>query len=75
MLKLGVAVHTNSDAVDVAAYKKFRATFAAPLSPSKQALQVLFSDEFDPVAWNLNLAELDDEAIYTKENRTSTTGS
>jgi hypothetical protein len=45
------------------AVEKLLATFAAPLSPSKEeALQTLFSGDFNPVAWNLNLAELDDEA-------------
>ena len=44
--------------------EKFRATFAAPLSPSKEeALQALFSGEFDPVAWNLDLTGLDNEAL------------
>ena len=51
MQKLGVAVNTNTDAMDAEAFEKFRATFVAPLSPSKEeALQALFSGEFDPVA-------------------------
>jgi len=62
--KLGVAVNTNTDAMDAEAFEKFRATFAAPLSPSKEeGLQALFDGDFDPVAWNLNLTGLDNEAI------------
>ena len=50
--------------MDAEAFEKFRATFVAPLSPSKEeALQALFSGEFDPVAWNLDLTGLDDEAL------------
>jgi hypothetical protein len=50
--------------VDVEAFEKFQTTFAAPLSPSKEeALQALFLDDFDPVAWNLNLTWLDNEAM------------
>jgi hypothetical protein len=58
--KLGVAVY----AVDAEAFEKFRATFAAPMSPSKEeALQALFGSDFDSVAWNLNLIGLEDKAI------------
>lgn len=62
MQKLGVTVNTN--AMDAKALEKYRATFAAPLSTSKQeALQTLFLDELDLVAMNLDLAGLDVEAI------------
>ena len=57
MQKLGLPV--DSEPQDPEAFEKYHATFAAPLSPNKQgALQLLFSNEFDPVAIELNLAEL-----------------
>jgi hypothetical protein len=41
--KLGIAVNNNADNVDAEAVEKLLATFAAPLSPSKEeALQALF---------------------------------
>lgn len=53
--------HQRADAEVV---EKFLATFAAPLSASKkEALRVLFSAEFDPVAMNLDLARFDAEDI------------
>jgi hypothetical protein len=41
----------GSDTVD-----RYKATFRAPLSPTKEeALQTLFGDDFDPVAMNLDM--------------------
>jgi len=49
---------------DMEAVRQYFATFVGPLTPSKEeALQVLFSCDFDPVAWNLNLAQLDGEEL------------
>ena len=46
------------------AFENYLATFVDPLTPSKQeALQMLFSPDFDPVAKNLNLAELEGEVM------------
>jgi hypothetical protein len=60
--KLGIAV--NTDAVDAEVVQKFRTAFAAPMSAYKQnALQVLFSGDFDLVAMNLDLAGFDAEGI------------
>ena len=42
------------------ALDRFKATFAAPLSASRhEALQVLFSANFDPVAMELNFDGLE----------------
>jgi hypothetical protein len=58
--KLGIAVDTN--AMDAEVVQKFWAAFAAPMSAYKQnALQVLFSGDFDPVTMNLDLARFDAE--------------
>jgi hypothetical protein len=62
MQKLGVAV--EAPPADLEAFQTYLATFADPLTPSKQeALQTLFSPDFDPVAWNLNLADLEGEGL------------
>jgi hypothetical protein len=50
--------------VDAEVVQKFRTAFAAPMSAYKQnALQVLFSGDFDLVAMNLDLAGFDAEGI------------
>jgi hypothetical protein len=60
--KLGVAA--DAPPADLDALQRCMATFTAPLSPSKQeVLQALFSPDFDPVAMNLNLAELQEEDL------------
>jgi hypothetical protein len=62
MQNLGVA--PKLPPTDMEAVHQYFSTFAGPLTPSKEeALQVLFSRDFDPVAWNLNLAELDGEEL------------
>ena len=54
----------NLPPADLEAFEKYLATFAEPLTPSKlEALQMLFVPDFDPVAMNLNLAELEGEAL------------
>lgn len=61
MQKLGVIA--DSHAVAPRDIDRFKSTFAAPLSASKhEALQVLFSGGFDPVALDLDLHGLDDGA-------------
>ena len=46
------------------AFENYLATFADPLTPSKQeALQMLFSPDFDHVAMNSNLAQLEGEVM------------
>jgi hypothetical protein len=58
--KLGIAV--NTETMDAEVVQRFRAAFAGPMSAYKQnALQVLFSGDFDPMAMNLDLAGLDAE--------------
>ena len=62
MRKLGLAV--NVPPADKEAYEKYLAIFAEPLTPSKlEAIQMLFAPDFDPVAMNLNLAELEGDAL------------
>ena len=62
MRKLGLAV--NVTPADKEAYEKYLAIFAEPLTPSKlEALQMPFTPDFDPVAMNLNLAELEGDAL------------
>ena len=62
MHKLGLVDDLPS--ADLEAFEKYLATFAEPLTPSKlEALQMLFVPDFDPVAMNLNLAELEGEAL------------
>lgn len=51
----------STPALEAKALEKYRATFAAPLSASKQEAMCL--GEFDLVAMNLDLAGLDAEAI------------
>jgi hypothetical protein len=51
MQKLGLA--TDLPPTDREAFEKYLTAFADPLTPSKQeALQMLFSPDFDPVAMN-----------------------
>ena len=41
--------------------RKYKSTFQAPLSASKQeALQLLFDGEFDPMAMNLDMVVMDE---------------
>lgn len=62
MNKLGVIQDTV--VASTADIDRYKATFAAPLSPSKQeALQVLFSGVFDPEAMGLDLVGLEEEAM------------
>jgi len=62
MQKLGVAA--PSPVVDSETVRKYKTTFREPLSESNQeALQLLFGGQFDPVAMNLNMLGLDEEAI------------
>jgi hypothetical protein len=59
MQKLGVVV--SSPNVDSETVRKYKSTFQAPLSASKQeALQLLFGGEFDPVAMNLDMIGMDE---------------
>jgi hypothetical protein len=52
MQKLGAAVDVPP--ADLEAFQRYMATFADPLTTSKhEALQTLFSPDFDPVAMNL----------------------
>jgi hypothetical protein len=61
MQKLGV--EAPSPNVDSETVRKYKATFRAPLSDSThEALQLLLGGEFDPVAMNLDMIGLDDEA-------------
>jgi CheY-like chemotaxis protein len=49
-----------SPGVDSETVRKYKATFQAPLSASKQeALQLLFGGDFDPVAMNMDMVGLD----------------
>jgi CheY-like chemotaxis protein len=58
MRKLGFDV--DAVTVDSEIERKFKATFQGPMSASKQqALQILFSGEFDPAAMDLDMSELD----------------
>lgn len=60
--KLGVA--TPSPAVDSDTVRKYKTTFREPLSEyNQEALQMLLGEQFDPVAMNLNMLGLDEEAI------------
>lgn len=59
--KLGLA--NDAPPADLDALQTYLSTFSEQLTPTKQeALQVLFSPEIDPVAMNLNLAGLEEEA-------------
>lgn len=61
MKRLGVL--QDEDRVQVDDIARFKATFAAPLSASKQeALQMLLADGFKPVALNLDLDGLEESA-------------
>ena len=61
MQKLGMVAPSPN--VDSETVRKYKATFRAPLSDSTQeALQLLFGGEFDPVAMNLDMIRLDEEA-------------
>lgn len=56
--KLGVDV--SDAAIDSEIQQKFKETFRGQLSTRKQqALQILFSGDFDPAAMGLEMAELD----------------
>jgi hypothetical protein len=58
MQKLGVIA--NSPNVGSETIRKYKATFQTPLSTSKQeALQMLFSEDFDPVTMNLDMIGVD----------------
>ena len=59
MQKLGVVASLPN--VDSETVRKYKSTFQAPLSTSKQeALQLLFGGEFDPLAMNLNMVGMDE---------------
>lgn len=59
MRKLGIPVQTSP--ADLDALGTCIAAFNEPPTPTKQeALQVLFSPEFDPVAMNLNMVDLEE---------------
>ena len=61
MQKLGMVAPSPN--VDSEMVRKYKATLKAPLSDSTQeALQLLFGGEFDPVAMNLDMIGLDEEA-------------
>ena len=61
MQKLGMVAPSPN--VDSEMMSKYKATFRAPLSDSTpEALQLLFSGEFDPVAMNLDMVGLDEVA-------------
>jgi hypothetical protein len=61
MQKLGVVA--PSPIADFEMGRKYKATFTAPMSDSAQeALQPLLGGEFDPVAMNLDMIGLDEEA-------------
>ena len=60
MQKLGVIA--SSPNIDSEMVRKYKSTFEAPLSASKQkALQLLFGGEFDPLAMNLDMVGMDKE--------------
>ena len=59
MQKLGVVA--SSPNVDSETVHKYKSTFQAPLSASKQkALQLLFGGEFDPLAMNMDMVGMDE---------------
>ena len=59
MQKLGVIASLPN--VDSDTVRKYKSTFQAPLSASKQeALQLLFGGEFDPMAMNLDMVGMDE---------------
>ena len=59
MQKLGVVA--SSPNVNSEMVRKYKPTFQAPLSASKQeALQLLFGGEFDPLAMNLDMVGMDE---------------
>jgi hypothetical protein len=59
MQKLGVVA--SSPNVDSEMVPKYKSTFQAPLSASKQeVLQLLFGEEFDSVAMNLDMVGMDE---------------
>jgi hypothetical protein len=59
MHKLGVVA--SSPNVDSEMVPKYKSTFQAPLSASKQeVLQLLFGGEFDSVAMNLDMVGMDE---------------
>ena len=59
MQKLGVVA--SSPNVDSEMLRKYKSTFQALLSASKQeALQLLFGGKFDPVVMNLDIVGLDE---------------
>jgi len=57
--KLGV--HVDTSGPDLEIERKFKATFrGGNMSANKQqALQILFNNDFDPMAMGLDMAELD----------------
>ena len=60
MQKLGVVA--SSPNIDSKTVCKYKSTFQASLSASKQeALQLLFGGEFDPLAMNLDMVGMDKE--------------
>ena len=59
MRKLRVVA--GSPTVDSEMVRRYKSTFQAPLSASKQeALQLLFGGEFDPLAMNLDMVGMDE---------------
>ena len=68
MQKLGVVA--SSPNVDSETVHKYKSTFQAPLSASKQeALHLLFSGEFDPLVMNLDMVGMDEVEVYPCLNR------
>ena len=59
MQKLGVIA--RSPIVDSETVRKYKSTFQTPLSASKQeALQLLFGGDFDSLAMNFDMVEMDE---------------
>jgi hypothetical protein len=59
MRKLGIPVQTPP--ADLDALGRYIAAFNEPPTPTKEeALQALFSPEFDAVAMNLNMVDLEE---------------
>jgi hypothetical protein len=58
-----MGMEAPSPNVDSETVRKYKANFRAPLSDStREALQFLLGGEFDPMAMNLDMIGVDDEA-------------
>jgi hypothetical protein len=58
-----MGMEAPSPNVDSETVRKYKATFRAPLSDSTgEAFQLLLGREFDPIAMNLDMIGVDDEA-------------